>query len=310
MPEEFVEDILDETKTLEEVKDSSEEIVDTKTETKETDLIKETTKTDDVDETKETIKTDEKEVTIEDLAAQIGWNANYAGENPVDAATYILKSREIQDTMKENNKDLKTQLSSVQGSVDALKDHNERVYKTDVKRMQTEINSLKEQKRKAVELADVKEVDAIDEKIDELQKDINEPKPKETESTNPVFNEWLKDNQWYLTDQDMAVYAETIAKQYKGAPLDRIYKIVRQKVAEVFPEKFDTKKIEEDSKNVKEKAIGPKSPVEGVKKNNENLTFTKTDLTPEQTSIMTQFVRTGVMTEEQYIKDIAKMQEG
>jgi len=310
MPEEFVEDILDETKTLEVIEKSSEEIVDTKTETKETDLIKETTKTDDVDETKETIKTDEKEVTIEDLAAQIGWNANYAGENPVDAATYILKSREIQDTMKENNKDLKTQLSSVQGSIDALKDHNERVYKTDVKRMQSEIETLKKQKRDAVELADVKKVDEIDQQIDDLQKDIDEPKPEEKESTNPVFDTWLKDNQWYLTDQDMAVYAENIAKQYQGAPLDRIYKIVRQKVAEVFPEKFDVKKTEEDLKNVKEKAIGPKSPVEAVKKTNENLNFTKADLTPEQITIMSQFVRTGVMTEEQYIKDIAKMQEG
>jgi len=119
---------------------------------------------------KKLLKLMKKEVTIEDLAAQIGWNANYAGENTVDAATYILKSREIQDTMKENNKDLKTQLSSVQGSIDALKDHNERVYKTDVKRMQSEIETLKKQKRDAVELADVKKVDEIDQQIDDLQK--------------------------------------------------------------------------------------------------------------------------------------------
>ena len=37
--------------------------------------------------------------------------------------------------------------------------------------------------------------------------------------------------------------------------------------------------------------------------------YDQADLTPEQVSIMTQFVRSGVMSEDQYIKDIAKMQE-
>lgn len=248
------------------------------------------------------------EVTIEDLATQIGWNPNYKGADAIDAATYILKSREIQDTMKDHNVDLKNQLLNVQNSVDALKEHNERVYKADVKRMQAEINALKEQKRKAVELADVDEVNKIDQQIDDLKKDLTVPAPKPKESSNPVYDTWIENNQWYLTDPEMANFAETVAEQYKGAPLERVYSLIRQKVVEVFPDRFETPATPA-SKDTKAKPIGPASPVEGVK-NAGKQTFTKADLTPDQIMIMTQFKNQGIMTEDQYIADIAKMQEG
>ena len=55
---------------------------------------------------------------------------------------------------------------------------------------------------------------------------------------------------------------------------------------------------------------GPVSPVDKGSNNKGNATsFSKSDLTPEQVNIMNQFVRGGIMTEEQYINDIAKMQE-
>lgn len=174
------------------------------------------------------------EVTIEDLATQIGWNPNYKGADAIDAATYILKSREIQDTMKDHNVDLKNQLVNLQGSVDALKEHNERVYKAEVKRMQSEIAALKEQKRKAVELADVDEVTKLDQQIDEIEKDLTAPAPKPKESTNPVYDTWIKDNQWYLTDPEMANFAETVAEQYKGAPLEEYILLLGKRLLKYF----------------------------------------------------------------------------
>ena len=253
------------------------------------------------------------EPTIEELAIQIGWNPNYKGENSIDAATYILKSREIQDTMRDQNTGLKTQLTNMQDSIESLKEHNERVYKATVRKMQSEIEALKNEKRAAVELADVDKVDAIDKQIDALEKGLNKSESN-TKSTapapaNPVYTEWVKDNQWYLTDADMAAYAESVAQQYQGAPLDRLYSIVRQKVAEVFPEKFETATNNASTTQSQlKKPVGPSSPVESAINNATTTTFTKANLTPAQISIMNQFTKTGVMTEEQYIKDIAKMQ--
>ena len=246
------------------------------------------------------------EVTVEDLAIKIGWNPNYKGENSIDATTYILKSREIQDTMHDQNTGLKDQLTNMQGSVDALKEHNERVYKSDVRKMQGEIETLKNEKRAAIELADVGKVDAIDKQIDDLEKDLTVPTTKPTETTNPVYDDWVKDNQWYLTDPEMATYAETVAQQYQGAPSERIYSLIRQKVAEVFPEKFAAQTPASVKVN---KPVGPSSPVEAPTNNVQSPTFTSANLTPDQTAIMNQFVKTGVMTEKQYINDIANMQE-
>ena len=147
-----------------------------------------------------------------------------------------------------------------------------------------------------------------------LQKDINAPKIHDTKSdapANPVYDEWIVDNEWYLNDPEMAKYADTVAQNYIGAPLERIYATVRQKVQEIFPERFETSssKATVPSK-VTTKPIGPVSPVDkGTNSKGTSSSFTKADLTPEQLNIMTQFVRSGIMTEEAYINDIAKMQE-
>jgi hypothetical protein len=255
-------------------------------------------------------------LTIEEIASQLGWKPDHTGENFVDAATYILRSKEIQNSMKDHNKDLKNQLQNLQGSVDALKEHNERVYKAELSRMEGEIARLKKEKRAAIETADVDKVDELEQEISSLEKNLNAPKPKAPASTNPIYDEWVKDNSWYLTNNEMAAYADTVAQQYAGAPLDRLYPLVRQKVAEVFPEQFQQAApaqpgtLANSGKPLaKPKPVGPASPVEGGKKGGQNKSFTKADLTPDQISIMNQFVKSGIMTEEQYIKDISKLQE-
>ena len=239
---------------------------------------------------------------VKELATQLGWREDHTGDDAVDAVTYILRSKDIQKSMSQHNKDLKEQLQALNGSVSALKSHNESVYKAEVKKLEGEIVALKKERRDAIELADVDKVEALDKQIDEKQKDIDAPKVDNKQPStvdNPVYDAWIKDNAWYLEDDAMAKFADTVAQQYAGAPLDRIYSMVRNRVQEVFPDKFASTK----------KPVGPKSPVEGSSAKGSNVSFTKADLTPDQMQIMSQFVRGGIMTEEQYVNDIAKMQE-
>ena len=107
----------------------------------------------------------------------------------------------------------------------------------------------------------------------------------------------------------MTTYAESVAQQYQGAPLERVYSLIRQKVAEVFPDKFTPQDTTKTTTTKVAKPVGPSSPVEAPTNNGPTATFTSANLTPDQTAIMNQFVKTGVMTEKQYIKDIANMQE-
>jgi len=246
---------------------------------------------------------------VKELATQLGWREDHNGDDAVDAVTYILRSKDIQKSMSQHNKDLKEQLHALNGSVSALKSHNESVYKAEVKKLESEVMALKKERRDAIELADVDKVEELDKQIDEKQKNIDKPlvadKQPSTVVANPVYDTWIKDNAWYLEDDDMAKFADTVAGQYAGAPLDRVYAIVRTKVQEVFPDKFASVKTAEQVKN----PVGPKSPVEGSSTKGVAGTFTKADLTADQMQIMGQFVRGGIMTEEAYINDIAKMQE-
>jgi len=253
--------------------------------------------------------------SVEELASQLGWRADHVGEDAVDAVTYILRSKDIQKAMSKHNKDLKENLSAVQSSVNALKEHNEKVYQTEVKKLTAEIESLKKERKSAIELADVDKVEELDAQIEAKKNDLAAPKINDTSKAgaveNPVYDEWIQDNEWYLEDNDMAQFADSVAQNYVGAPLPRIYALVRQKVQEVFPEKFAPKNTSTTT-TTKEtvKPIGPVSPVDkGSNNKGASTSFSKADLTPEQVSIMNQFVRGGIMSEEQYIKDIASMQE-
>lgn len=250
---------------------------------------------------------------VKELATKLGWREDHVGDDAVDASTYILKSKDIQKSMSQNNKALKEQLQGLNGSVEALKKHNESVYKAELKKLTNEITSLKKERRAAIELADVDKVDELDQQIEEIQKDIDAPKEEKqvtTASTNPEFDAWIIENQWYNDDKDMARFADTVAQQYVGAPLDRVYKLVRTKVQEVFPEKFEPAKPVEAPKTPEavKTPVGPASPVERSSAKVEGSPFTKADLSDEQRTIMNQFVKMGIMTEDAYVADIAKTQ--
>jgi len=248
--------------------------------------------------------------SVEELATQLGWRADHVGEDAVDAKTYILRSKDIQQSMSQHNKDLKSQLGALNGSVEALKIHNEKVYKAEVKKLEGEVAALKKERKEAIELADVEKVEELDQQIEDRQKDINTPKAadKQSDTANPAYDSWIKDNDWYLNDSDMAQFADNVAQQYQGAPLERIYSLVRQKVQEVFPEKFATSKPVDKIAADKPALVGPKSPVESSSSKGSEGSFTKADLSDDQRQIMNQFVRGGIMTEAQYVNDIAKMQ--
>jgi len=137
MPEEFVNDIISATPTADVAT-----VTEVKTPTTEGPTLDKVNNS----QVAPAVKTS----SIEEIATQLGWRADHTGEDSVDAATYILRSKDIQKSMSKHNKDLKDQLSVLNGSVEALKSHNEKVYQAEVKKLQAEIADLKKE-RKAVE---------------------------------------------------------------------------------------------------------------------------------------------------------------
>lgn len=231
---------------------------------------------------------------VKEIARGMGWidPKNYKGDPDkyVDAETYIRKTHDI-------NHGLRKQIKEITNVVKELKLHNERVYKAELKRLETEIAELKAQRRAAIEDGDVERVEKIEKQIDDVKAsvDINPP----VSQTNPVWDEWIEENPWYDTDKEMRKFADEAGKEYAGLPFDKILKLVRKDVMAEFPEKFKKP----------EKTRPGASPVESGARRTASKTPTKADLTPTQRNIMNQFVRHGVMTEAEYIADLVKRGE-
>jgi len=262
----------------------------------------------------ETKQTETDEDRIEALAREMGWTPkeDFKGDDAdfVDAETYIRRGRDIQESMRKSLKEQKQQLAAMSNSLAELKSHNEKVYKAEIARLKKELTSLKTQKKEAIEEGDVDRVNDIDEQIDVIKESISsekeEPATTNQPPENPEFNEWLKNNQWYLEDDEMARYADSIAATHRGISFKRIAKLVDKSIREVFPDKFPDKQKTKANTNT----TTTTTRVEGSTRQRPSGRFTEADLTPEQKSIMNQFVRQGIMTKEEYIKDIALISGG
>ncbi len=202
--------------------------------------------------------------------------------------------------MRRALKDQKHQLSDMSDSIAELKVHNKRVYKTEVAGLKNELATLKAEKKTAIEDGDVAKVDALDERISTVKESMVLPEPKSPrEAANPEFDKWLEGNQWYDENKEMAQYADSIAAEHEGAPFQRIASLVEKSVKEIYPDKF-AKPTQETIDNT--------SRVEGATRKRTAGKFTEADLSSSQKSIMQQFVRQGIMTKVDYIKDIATTQ--
>ena len=240
---------------------------------------------------------------VEILAKEMGWRPkeNFNGDEAdfVDAVQYIRKGQDIQDGMRKSLKDQKRQLSDMSVSLTELKQHNERVFKAEVGQLKKELNDLKQQKKAAIQDGDVTLVDELDEQIDTVKESMVPPEQTKTqqsqEGERPEFDAWVKENPWYDADPEMQQYADSLAGENKGLTFDRLAKLVSRKTEEAFPDKFLARGKTRDA--VSRVEAGGRKVTTG--------NFTKADLSDSQKTIMNQFVRQGIMSEKDYIRDIS-----
>ena len=137
--------------------------------------------------------------------------------------------------------------------------------------------------------------------LDEQIAKAREPATEETVTTeqqaNEAFQSWITGNSWYNTDMEMREYADTVGIGYynrnnKPDPED-VYKYVAEEVRKRFPDKFGNSNR------------GKPTPVEGAKagRNAKTSKYSVRDLPDEARQIMKTLIRTGAITEEQYLKE-------
>jgi hypothetical protein len=162
------------------------------------------------------------------------------------------------------------------------------------------LDTLKAQKKNALEEGDADAVIAADERIDmvrEQQRQLQyEPADiPQTGAEHPEFVAWTAKNSWYVNNNPMRAFADALGQELsaQGLTPPQVLKKVEEEVRKEFPNKFQNPR-----------QARPSSVEGSTPKGSSSGGF---QLSPDERRIMNTFVRSGAMTEAAYIADLKKI---
>lgn len=235
---------------------------------------------------------------VEVQAMSMGWKPKeqFEGDDStwIDAKEFVGR-KSLFDKIDAQSREIK----DLRKTMIDFRSHYEKVRETEYKRA---VSDLKAQRKEALKEEDVQTVLQIDDQLEELEQKKEDfvPQKTATQQVSPQFTTWVAENQWYQTDAEMARIADGIGfgymQQYPGSSEEAVFSHVNKRMKEIFPEKFGGKKM-----------------VPTVDGGGNRQTTGKTSgvfkLPTEAEEMMNRFVKAGVMTREEYIKDY-KTQHG
>jgi len=179
-------------------------------------------------------------------------------------------------------------------ALDDMKQHHSRVRETEYAKA---VASLKAQKQIALEEGNAAEVINLEDKIelvkDEQRQLAQAPQQQEPAGPPQEFVDWVNQNKWYENSQPMRAYADALGRDLRagGMQPQAVLKEVERLVRQEFPNKFNNPNR------------GKPGAVEGSsgKGGRSSESFALSD---DERRVMQRFVRTGVMSEAEYIKEL------
>lgn len=237
---------------------------------------------------------------VEQEALSAGWvpKEEFHGDEHkwVDAAEYLRRGELFKkiDLQGREVKDLRRALVEMKKLHASVRDIE----------YQRALDTLKAQKKSALEEGDADAVIAADDRIDMVREQQRlaalEPVdiPEQSGANHPEFVEWTSRNNWYTSNAPMRAFADALGMelQAQGLTPPQVLKKVEEEVKKEFPNKFQNPRQNRPS------------PVEaGAPRAASNSSF---QLTPEERRVMNTFVRQNVMTEKEYIQELRKVRGG
>lgn len=239
----------------------------------------------------------EQDVSLEDRAREQGWRPKeeYDGDKSkwVSAETFVAKGELI-----EKIESLGKELKNTKKAMNMLQDHHKQVKEAEFTRA---VNYLKQQKKQAYESGDVDKIIEIDEQIatvKETQKKQTEIVSQQEQEVHPEFTDWVSNNHWYSNDTELREAADGIglshAKSNPNKSPSQVLDFVTKKIKVLYPEKFTNQNRNRPSA------------VEGAGNSAGRRASSGADLdmSEEELKVMNTFVRQGIMTKDEYIKEL------
>jgi hypothetical protein len=231
-------------------------------------------------------------------ALDSGWvpKEEFQGEEHkwVDAGEFLRRGelfKKIEDQSK--------QLKDVRSALNEMKKLHSQVREVEYKRA---LDTLKAQKKAALEDGDADAVIAADERIDLVKEQVKqlqaEPTPQDESGTeHPEFVAWSEQNNWYKSSAPMKAFADALGQELAraGNSPSEVLKKVAVEVRKEFPNKF--RNPNQDKAGAVESGVG-----RGVSSTGK---FTLSD---DERRVMNTFIRQGVFKNEQeYVTELKKV---
>lgn len=234
---------------------------------------------------------------MEQKALEQGWRPkeefNGDPDSFIDAAEFVRRG-ELFSKIEHQSKELK----QVRQALEALKDHHSKVKETEYKRALASLDSARKQ---ALADGETERFFALEEKIEEVKAEraefdaeLKSVPTQDVQQPPAEFVNWVNQNKWYENDKAMRAYADRLGAELAASyPPATVLQMVEKEIKKEFSHKFT------NPKSSRPMAVEPAGRGGGKSDNFQ--------LTPDERDIMRKFVRSGVMSEKEYIAELQKV---
>lgn len=234
----------------------------------------------------------EKSTSIEELASEYGWKAD--GEK---------SANEFVKLALEKFPDQSKKIKQLFRTVEELKDH---MSKSEARAYEKAKAELDAQRKQAIYDGDVARVEALDKAREELAPSLSTGEPTQHQAITE-FEErnssWLNGTSYEELKMQQWVEAHGAILGRKKLPVDEHMALLEEHVKKEFPSYFDN---QEDDTEVSSPVSYSRENVTQKSTKAKGKPPTFNDLTAEQKQIARDFEKMGVMSVENYIKDLVK----
>lgn len=232
---------------------------------------------------------------IQEKALEQGWKPKdqFEGEEDefIEAAEFVRRG-ELFGKIENQSRELKM----VRQALDALKTHHGKVAENEYNRA---LKALTEQRKQARQDGEFEKADQIDEQIDQVKSEKAEVQAAipQVQELNPQFVQWTEKNTWYNSNKAMRAAADAIgiAHARAGASPEEVLKLVEKEIRTEFPHKFTNPS--RDRPNA----------VESSSRSGSSVQRSTAALDEGEREVMRKIVRSGVMTEAEYMAELKKV---
>lgn len=238
-----------------------------------------------------------KQPTIEEIAAQQGWNPDHEGADKIDAAEFVRR-KPLFDKIKAQNRELKEVKKLVEGMATTYKTMSEVQYKKGIESAEKRMKEAEE----SYDIGAFKQASAEKAELETAQAANTAPAAEPPEVT-----EFCERNPWFEKNAAMRTdaldYRENFLKRNPGAPVKDVLEYIETKIKRDYPEAFETK--ESKKPNV--------SAVEGASTSSHTdpLAKLKASMSADERRIMKMYVGegSGKMSEKEYLESYSQVRE-